>query len=113
MTATLRDEAMRNAAPGAMFCGMQFLPNGRFAGDGLELDVLLSSFPFMLGRPVINKTGLTGPLTWMLKWRVEGVESDAPELPVALQEQLGLKLVSSHGPFDFIVVDHVEPPTPD
>jgi uncharacterized protein (TIGR03435 family) len=114
VTAAQRAEALRNVAPGTMFCSWQFRPNeGVLTGDGQRLDALLTNFPFLLGRPVFDKTGLTAPMTWMLKWRVEGVASDAPELPVALQEQLGLKLVSSHGPLDFIVIDSVSRPTPD
>jgi uncharacterized protein (TIGR03435 family) len=31
----------------------------------------------------------------------------------AIQEQLGLKLVSERGPVDVIVIDHVERPTGD
>ena len=34
--------------------------------------------------------------------------ADASPLPVALQEQLGLKLDSKKGPVDLIVIDHVE-----
>jgi bla regulator protein BlaR1 len=114
MTAAERVEAMRRVPSGATFCGWYIRSSeGRSAGDGQPLDMLLSQFPFSLGRPVINKTGLTSPMTWMLKWRVEGVESDAPDLFVAFQEQLGLKLVSSHGPQEFLVIDSVSRPTPD
>jgi uncharacterized protein (TIGR03435 family) len=31
----------------------------------------------------------------------------------AIQEQLGLKLESTKGPVDVLVIDHVEQPTPD
>ena len=35
-----------------------------------------------------------------------------PSFVAALQEQLGLKLVSSKGLVDILVIDHAEPPTP-
>jgi uncharacterized protein (TIGR03435 family) len=34
-----------------------------------------------------------------------------PSLETAVQEQLGLKLVPTHGPLDVIVIDHVELPS--
>jgi uncharacterized protein (TIGR03435 family) len=114
VTAAQRQDAMQHALPGAVFCGWYIRPNeGTSAGDGQPLDLLLIQFPSMLGRPVINKTGVTGPMSWTLKWRVDAVQSEAPELSTAFQEQLGLKLVSSHGPLDVIVIDRVARPTPD
>jgi uncharacterized protein (TIGR03435 family) len=114
MTPQQRQEGMQKALPGRVFCGWYIRPSqGTSAGDGQPLDMLLTQFPDILDRHVVNKTGLTGPMTWTLKWRVEGVESEAPEIPTAFQEQLGLKLVSSHGFLDFIVIDHVERPTQD
>jgi uncharacterized protein (TIGR03435 family) len=114
VTAAQRQEAMQKALPGDVFCGWYIHPSeGRSAGDGQPLALLLIQFPSMLGRPLINKTELTGPMSWTLTWRVDGVQSEAPELSTAFQEQLGLKLVSSHGPLDVVVIDHVERPTPD
>jgi uncharacterized protein (TIGR03435 family) len=39
--------------------------------------------------------------------------NDAPSLDIALQEQLGLKLESTRGPVEILVIGHVEHPTED
>ncbi len=82
-------------------------------------------------RPVIDKTGLTGPFDLHLEFvpdralsagpiRLNGVVSpdlspaDAagPSIFTALQEQLGLRLSPDKSPLDVIVVDHAEKPSP-
>jgi uncharacterized protein (TIGR03435 family) len=45
--------------------------------------------------------------------RVVWITPDGPTLVTAIQEQLGLKLESTKGPVDVLVIDHVERPTPD
>jgi uncharacterized protein (TIGR03435 family) len=39
------------------------------------------------------------------------LEDTGPTFPQALQEQLGLRLKSTKGPVDVLVLDHVEQPT--
>jgi len=79
------------------------------------------------GRPVIDKTGLTGFYDFHLVYSQgvaaaaldtaagppENTAADvgaAPPFPVALQE-LGLKLEQAKGPREFLVIDHVERPS--
>jgi bla regulator protein blaR1 len=75
-----------------------------------------------LGRPVIDKTGLSGRFDFTLEWLREGGGPAPPEAGVepdlqgptfleALREQLGLKLESTRGPVQTLVVDHVERPS--
>jgi uncharacterized protein (TIGR03435 family) len=79
-----------------------------------------------LGRPIVDKTGLTGPfdvdLNWTPRWaldpafdrsRFPDVDIAGPDLFVAAQEQLGLKFVPEKQDQPVLVIDHVEPPTPD
>lgn len=78
----------------------------------------ISSFASMLrapvaaGRPVIDKTGLTGKYDFQLYYKrssaAPGDDDPAPILQDAIQEQLGLKLVDTKAPFDVIVVDRAE-----
>ena len=83
------------------------------------------------GRIVEDKTGLTGLYDFELRFDPEvlmrmasqiGVNlppgvtlppSDSPSLLTALNEQLGLKVESGKGPFEVLVIDSAEMPTPD
>jgi uncharacterized protein (TIGR03435 family) len=41
------------------------------------------------------------------------VEANLPSLVTALQEQLGVRLESTRGPVEVLVIDSVDRPTPD
>ena len=72
----------------------------------------------LLGRIVIDRTGLIGTFDVHLKWTLDpstgaagrGISDDrtGPSIFTALQEQLGLKLESAKGPVEVLVIDHVE-----
>jgi uncharacterized protein (TIGR03435 family) len=66
----------------------------------------------IVGRPVIDGTGVTDTFDIQLTWSLEAVATgDATSIFTALQEQLGLKLESSRGPVDVLVIDSVQPPS--
>jgi uncharacterized protein (TIGR03435 family) len=78
----------------------------------------LSSLAFtlgdILGHDVIDQTGRSGNYDIALHWtpdEEQGTSDAGPTLFTAIEEQLGLKLVSAKGPVDVIVVDHVEKPS--
>jgi len=85
----------------------------------------LLAFSPAVGRPVVDETGLTGRYSVDLVFAPSPVaaplngaaplpaESDAPSIFRALQEQLGLKLESRRGTANVLIIDRVEPPTPD
>jgi uncharacterized protein (TIGR03435 family) len=76
-------------------------------------DMALTLASFVRG-PVVDRTGLSGPFDFDMKWTDKtGDTGDAVTLVTALQEQLGLKLESSRGPVDVLVIEHIERPTPD
>jgi uncharacterized protein (TIGR03435 family) len=84
------------------------------------LQDLALSLQAMVGRPVIDKTGLTGPYDIDMLWAKTDLHTDedavaaaadAPPIFSAIQEQLGLKLVSHRELFDVFVVDHVQAPS--
>ena len=65
------------------------------------------------GRPVQDKTGLVAYYSYTLDWTngTPAFDSDARTLFDALQEQLGLKLESTKGFAEAIIIDHAERPT--
>ncbi len=95
--------------------------------DGETMQELASSLWSVAGRPVVDRTGLTGEYEFTLSFAADipgaraasappsgppaasTPEGDAgPSLFTAVQEQLGLKLESTRGPVDTIVIDHLE-----
>jgi uncharacterized protein (TIGR03435 family) len=66
-------------------------------------------------RKVIDKTGLTGRADITLKWSDDVAAQqgglDVVSIFTAVEEQLGLKLQSSKGPVETLVIDHVEMPS--
>jgi len=86
------------------------------------------ALPNIVGRPVIDKTELTGQFDLHLEWTpdqatsgITGGNSETPREPAddtgslsiftAVQEQMGLRLKSGRGPVEVIVVDHIERPS--
>jgi uncharacterized protein (TIGR03435 family) len=113
-------------------CGTQS-SLGQITASAAELGDMTRTLSRLVGRRVIDRTGLTGRFDFTLTWTpdtllprapgtspdepitVNGVKIDpnGPTLVTAIQEQLGLKLESTKGPVDVLVIDHVEKPTPD
>lgn len=66
-----------------------------------------------VNRPVLDQTGLNGSFEFTLDWAIDDApatnEGEAgPSIFTALQEQLGLKLNSTKGPVQTIVIDHAD-----
>jgi uncharacterized protein (TIGR03435 family) len=109
---TPRGGGMFNAGPGELH------------SNGATLDFFasgpLSRVPETDGRVVINKTGLTGNYDFTLKWAPDGSgpagsapapDNSGPGLFTAIEEQLGLKLVSQKGSVETLVVESVDRPS--
>ena len=100
---------------------------GEFQGRGVSMSYLC----WFLGqqtqdkeRPVIDRTGLTGTYDFKLSFIPEQLTNGDPDrLPTelrrlpslfaALKEQLGLRLVPENGPVQYLVIEHVDRPSPD
>lgn len=77
----------------------------------LPLSALAAALARYLERPVVNKTGIEGAYDFDLKWSADAaLDPVNPSIFAALQE-IGLRLVSTKGPVDVILVDRVEKPS--
>jgi uncharacterized protein (TIGR03435 family) len=98
---------------------------GDLEATGVPLANFIQALSQQLGRPVIDKTGLKGLYDFKLQWTPEpgqgpvvpgGPEpppppADGPSIFTAIQEQLGLRLESTKGPVEVLVVDSVQKPS--
>ena len=101
-------------------------------GQGVAISRLAGMLSELMGRTVVDRTGLTGAYDFEIKWSIDQSPAAATPEPeaanpetvlsppgetfgasffTAIQEHLGLKLVSQKGPVDVLVIDHVERPS--
>jgi bla regulator protein blaR1 len=123
--------AARNGAPSPPgsnppFCGLRASP-GRVQASGSSVTMFANSLSRNVNRPIQDRTGLQGDFDFELEWTPDQMPAgrdgapspgalpppptDGPSLFTALQEQLGLKLESTRGSVDVLVIDSVERPT--
>ena len=94
-------------------------------------DLIERALSNIVGRIVIDRTGLTETFNVYLEWGADGslpakpgalgaddpgrsappTDNQGPSIFSAIQEQLGLKLESTKGPVEVLVIDHVEKPS--
>ena len=116
------------APGGPMPPGSFRIGRGEMMGSAIPIENFIQSLSSMVGRTIVNKTGLTGFFDVQLHWApdpgetgpfgpVPGVQPPPPADPsgpsifTALQEQLGLRLESSKGPVETLVIDSIEKPS--
>jgi uncharacterized protein (TIGR03435 family) len=93
---------------------------------GLRMADLAAMLTVHAGRTVVDRTGLTGTFDFELDFSPEGVKAllpgggppvtaappaDGMSMHSAVQDQLGLKLESSRGPVDILIIDSAAQPT--
>jgi uncharacterized protein (TIGR03435 family) len=117
---TLTPSAQPDAAPPAPCGQIRIVPSAsgvRMEGDRVPIAELVRVLSVGLpDRPVLDRTNLTGLFDIRLHFIEErpgtpDSDSSGPTMFIAVQEQLGLKLESSKGPVEFLIIDHVEHPT--
>ena len=108
-----------NSRPGMMSMG-----HGKLTAQAIQMSNLANNLTIQVHRLVVDNTGLKGKYDFTLQWTPDEMEgghlagdgpataaNTGPTIYTALQEQLGLKLDSTKGPVDTVVVDHVEMPS--
>jgi uncharacterized protein (TIGR03435 family) len=89
-------------------------PTGSVKWANAPLTNLIWLLSAETGRPVVDKTGLTGKYDFTLEFtpaaRAGKDDSGRPSVFTALEEQLGLKLVPAKEPVDVLVIDSIEQP---
>ena len=93
--------------------------------DGAPIREFAGLLERLVGRRVVNDTGLTGTFDIRLEFASDQMPTSLPLPPAgtaardglslftALEEQLGLRLESTRGPVPVIVIDDASLPTPD
>ena len=100
---------------------------GEMEVNDISLPVVARVFSDQTGRPVVDKTGLTGNFNFKLSWTPDSgpglppggeapnaeVSSSAsgPSLFTALQEQVGLKLEAQKTSVEMIIIERAEKPS--
>jgi uncharacterized protein (TIGR03435 family) len=111
------------------WCGWRGLGTGHFTLQGLSMEDLARGLAgtWSVGRPVVDRTGLQGRWDAQIDFVPTFVAGpNDPTLPIpnpaadtgpsmlsAMRDQLGLRLQLTKAKAEFLVIDHVERPTPD
>ena len=112
----------RSGPPPCSFGG----PPGKLIGTGVTMLMFVNVLSGIAGRPIVDRTGLTGSFDFELNFDPSSAaepppgatpgpqptDDSKPSIFSALQEQLGLKLEPARGLIDVLVIDSAERPTP-
>ena len=95
-------------------CGNNNISRGRWLASMVGMDSISGAISIIVGRKVVDKTGLTGRYNVLMPLPPDPLntaDATGPSIFTLLEEQLGLKLESTTGPADVLVIDHIERPT--
>jgi uncharacterized protein (TIGR03435 family) len=89
---------------------------GHLLGGRVTTGVLATTLSRQLEHDVTDQTDLPGKYDFQLDWTPDtspcpGAVADQPSIFTAVQQQLGLKLESTRGPVELLVIDHIETPS--
>ena len=98
---------------------------GRFRARNATMVDFAGELQANLDRTVVDQTGISGRYDFALNWTPDDFQNsrlsafpvpqqgngEVPDLFTALQEQLGLRLESTKGSIEVLVIDHIEKPS--
>jgi uncharacterized protein (TIGR03435 family) len=125
MTAAKCEGRELSLQPGkSLPCNTRFVGPGRLRAGGTNMLDFAALLTTLVDRIVIDQTELAGAYDLEMTWTPDRsqqergrddflppVDSDAPALFTAIQEQLGLKLQGGRRSVDVVVIDSVERPS--
>jgi len=90
--------------------GMVVAPEpGKLIGQEVPVGVLVHEpSQQYLGRPVVDKTGLTAKYDFTLQWSPHTSPGADPPILASIHDQLGLTLQLQSNPVEVLVIDHAE-----
>jgi uncharacterized protein (TIGR03435 family) len=99
----------------------QQMGRGQLTVTATPISQLIPILSPLVARQIVDKTGLNGLYDFTLTFALEAsrpdapspVDSNAPSIFTAIQEQLGLKLESARGAVRVLVIDRAEKPALD
>jgi uncharacterized protein (TIGR03435 family) len=112
--AALADEPPANGKS-KFQCNAWFASDDQFTGTKISMTQFGEWLSDQLGRPVVDRTGLTGLVDIHLQWSTDDQADSpnaAPAIMTAVQEQMGVKIESGKGPVEILTIDHAEKPDP-
>jgi uncharacterized protein (TIGR03435 family) len=94
-------------------CGVANIGPGWIRSNRARMSQVADRLSSLLGRTVVDRTGLTGLYNVTLTWTPDldpqpNVDASGDSLFTAIQKQLGLKLESAKAPVDVVVIDAAE-----
>jgi uncharacterized protein (TIGR03435 family) len=107
----------RPGDPPPRLCNNLHVTRGGIEAAGVDMTRLANTLAAILNRTVVNKTAFTGMFDLQLEYApvdISGCGSAAssdPSIFTALQDKLRLRLESSKGPIEMLVIDNVERPS--
>jgi uncharacterized protein (TIGR03435 family) len=105
---------LKEATPDEAAKGYMRGQDGKIDSVSMPVSAMLAMLNNEAGRPVVDKTGLSGKYDFVLEYvpvsKAATDETGGPSIFTAVEEQLGLKLEPAKEPMDVLVIDSIEQP---
>lgn len=107
---------MTDAKDKAAYTWSGSIAGGALSGDGMRgvnetMPDLAHRLSRYVGRPVLDRTGLSGSFDFEVRYATEGQRPDIVSMIVTCLNELGLKLEATSGPVAKLVIERAQRPT--